>query len=144
MRDAKERFKEKYIISKNGCWVWNSPLRPDGYGQFSFEGLPRLAHRWSYEQTKGNVPEGLELDHLCRNRACVNPDHLEAVTRTGNTKRGNLHKVLRARWKKITHCPQGHPYNKRNTYISKAGTRACKMCKLESQRRRRKAAVGLD
>lgn len=76
------------IDETTGCWVWQRCLNAYGYGQMRVGGKAWLAHRYYYEQTCGPIPDGLELDHLCRNRACVNPDHLEPVTRSVNTLRG--------------------------------------------------------
>lgn len=95
--DTPRRFESK--VNRDGpvsaalgsrCWVWTPPLRPDGYGQFwvASKGRAIVAHRWSYEHHVGPIPEGLTLDHLCRNRSCVNPTHLEPVTRGENVRRG--------------------------------------------------------
>jgi len=132
MKDALERFHEKYEVQPNGCWIWMSAQNGTGYGQFSFEGKPRLAHRWFYERTKKKVEQGKELDHLCRNRSCVNPDHLEEVSRSENNRRGLIGERTRERSRAITHCPHGHEYSADNTYMTKAGTRCCKTCKRNS------------
>jgi len=89
-------------------------------------GKNKVAHRISYELLKGDIPEGLDLDHLCRNRGCVNPDHLEPVTRKENLLRGN---TIPAKHARKTHCPQGHEYTKGNTFISKSGSRHCRKCR---------------
>ena len=110
----------------NHCWVWTSTITPQGYGRFSVNGKQTLAHRFSYETFVGVIPIGKELDHLCRNQACVNPDHLEAVTHSINLKRGDIEAMSHQKIK--THCPQGHPYREENTYIDKNGYRSCRQC----------------
>jgi hypothetical protein len=81
-------FLNKVIYPENGCWSWRGYRDQKGYGRFYCRGLNEYAHRWSYEYFVGAVPVGLELDHLCRNRDCVNPAHLEAVTHRVNVARG--------------------------------------------------------
>lgn len=83
-----QRFIEKWTLVDNGCWEWTGSRHPRGYGEF-FDGSTVVrAHRWAYEQFVGPIPEGLVIDHLCRNTGCVNPLHLEAVTQTENIRRG--------------------------------------------------------
>jgi len=110
------------LISRrpNGCWLWVGYIGPKGYGRFGH----RVAHRISYELFVGQIPSHLELDHLCRNRACVNPDHLEAVTSRENTLRGANHVAFQARQ---THCKRGHEFNSINTRAYR-GRRVCKKC----------------
>lgn len=118
----------------NGCWEWKASTA-NGYGRFWWgRGKSSLAHRYSYETTKGPVPEGLELDHLCRNRACVNPDHLEPVTRLVNQRRGNS--PMQAQ-RKQTHCKRGgHPLDATNTYLWH-GMRRCRICQADDARKYR-------
>ena len=106
-----ERFDSKWEEGAEGCWVWHRCL-DNGYGVFtSAEGNRINSHRWSYERAKGPIPKGLQIDHLCRNRACVNPDHLEAVTCKENVLRGMGLTAIHAR-KKV--CPKcGGPWRDR-------------------------------
>ncbi len=107
-----------------------------GYGQFWYDGALVYAHRYSYETLVGEVPYGLDLDHLCRNRQCVNPQHLEPVTRSVNIKRGLFPSIVGQRQLSKTHCPSGHIYNKANTYITSQGKRQCRVCHASRERQR--------
>jgi hypothetical protein len=123
------RLERSTRLDENGCWVWTASLSHDGYGQFCFRRRMRRVHRVTYELFKGPIPDGLVIDHLCRNLRCVNPEHLEAVTHKENTARG-----LSAPRKQ---CPHGHPYNEENTYIERStGRRRCRTCMLASEAKR--------
>jgi hypothetical protein len=109
------------------CWVWQRFINPAGYGMKRVGPATRLAHRVYYVARFGAVPEGLELDHLCRVRACVNPDHLEPVTKRVNILRGE---GTGAKYARRTHCAQGHPLSGDNLYIRPInGARVCLACK---------------
>lgn len=119
-----ERFEKHYVPEPNsGCFIWIGWVKPHGYGLFG----KRLAHRVSYECAKGAIPEGLVIDHLCRNRCCVNPTHLEAVTQKVNTLRGVGPTAKNA---VKTHCKHGHEFTPQNTIIRNGGERRCQRCKI--------------
>jgi hypothetical protein len=111
------------------CWLWmgyRKSGKSDGYGRFYADGRISLAHRVSYALSIGQIPDGLTLDHLCRNRGCVNPCHLDAVTNRVNCMRGESFSALNAR---KTHCKHGHEFTEKNTYRMPNGNRACKACR---------------
>lgn len=131
----------KYLLGKftigDGCWEWTAGKNAAGYGVFKNRRWPqhsRLAHRVLYTLLVGPIPAGLELDHLCRNRGCVNPKHLEPVTRRVNTLRGETRGARNAA---VTHCPQGHAYDERNTWTAKNGSRNCRRCNADRQAQRK-------
>jgi hypothetical protein len=124
-----DRFWPK-VAKGSGCWQWTGALNNHGYGVVrGAEGRAVLAHRVSYELSAGSIPDGLTLDHLCRNRGCVNPDHLEAVTHAENMARGTL--ATR------THCLNGHSYADAKRRPTEWG-RECPECERQYQRKYRK------
>lgn len=114
------------------CWIWTGGKTINGYGCFRVGSLRNgtrkisLAHRWSFERFNGQLTDGLECDHLCRNRACVNPAHLEQVTGLVNNRRSDSMAAMNAR---KTHCNNGHQFDKLNTYVIKGKWRACRACR---------------
>jgi hypothetical protein len=125
-KSIEQRFWDK-VDKTDKCWFW-SAATSHGYGLFwNGERLVK-AHNFAYSLTGNIITEGLELDHLCRNRSCVNPAHLEPVTRKENMRRGLLLKSQHDRRWKLTHCPHGHAYTAKNTYVTKIGKRMCRIC----------------
>lgn len=120
-----DRFMRFVLPEPNsGCWLWAGYVKPDGYPQFGQE----YAHRFAYTEIVGPIPEGLELDHLCRVRSCVNPNHLEAVTHLVNISRVPANPLADANRAK-THCPYGHPYDGQNLWIESGRARRCRTCR---------------
>lgn len=119
------------ILVDDGCWEWAGAHTSEGYASGSIGGKWVSPHRASYEALVGPIPEGLELDHLCRNRGCVRPNHLEPVTHAENIRRGQRGRLS---WHK-THCKRGHELAGENLYIRPNGNRTCKTCNLAAKRR---------
>lgn len=131
-----EKLIERSEPGSNGCVLYTGCPTNRGYGQISVDGTQKLAHRAIYELTVGPIPDGMDLDHTCHNRdvscmggvdcihrRCINVDHLEPVTGAENTRRGKGWAVNGLK----THCPQGHPYDRENTYVYD-GRRYCRAC----------------
>ncbi len=123
-----------------GCWEWVGTIDIGGYGRIYWRGKSKPAHRIVYETLGGKVPAGLVIDHLCRNRRCVNPSHLEVTTQKINVLRGVGTPAMNA---KKTHCPQGHEYSPTNTRFQSGGGRECWVCRrLGRAKYRRRKALG--
>lgn len=135
MEVLRERMLAKVLVDDaTGCWVFTGYRAKDGYGRI---GVPRqrrvaLAHRVSYEVFVGDISEGLEIDHLCRNRGCVNPLHLEPVTRQENIRRGYRHGDGPT---PVGECWRGHTYTPENTYVAPNGSQFCRECRRLAARR---------
>lgn len=128
-RPIEDRFWEK-VNKGESCWLWTATVNAGGYGTFFPQGRGGVrAHRWSYEHLVGPIPEGLDLDHLCRVRHCVNPAHLEPVTRAENVRRG-LHGVRNGK----THCNHGHKFTPETSHFSPSGRRHCRICRAAARR----------
>lgn len=132
-----DRILAKIVRSVRGCWEYQGALN-DGYvvAADAATGRTVMGHRAVWEKLRGPIPDGFQIDHLCRNKRCVNPDHLEPVTPAENTRRGLAPVTGALSQLRKTHCPQGHPYDEQNTHRYK-GSRVCRACKREKQRDRR-------
>lgn len=137
--DLKARLLARVAITAEGCWEWTRAKNWGGYGVTCYQGQRMTAHRAAYMAWRGEIPSGLHIDHLCRNRACANPEHMECVTPRENTMRGfgptanHAHK---------THCKHGHQLDADNTRVTKRGHRVCRAChrKVQEGFRERRAA----
>jgi hypothetical protein len=123
-----ERFWQKVVVADSGCWIWTGAKITAGYGNTTIGRKFFYTHRATLKFLKGDDRQGLVCDHLCRVRACCNPEHLEFVTNQENTLRGDSAAFNRARGATVTHCPAGHSYDAENTYNSKKGSRSCREC----------------
>jgi hypothetical protein len=123
---AFERFMTHILCRPPAeCWEWTATVNRYGHAQVTLAGKTHGAHRIAYQWLVGPIPDSLVIDHLCRNRACVNPSHLEPVTAEENVMRGYGAPAIHAR---KTHCPQGHPYDETNTILLTDGGRRCRTC----------------
>lgn len=126
--------------SASACWEWVGARLDRGYGVMGRPGGgSRLAHRISYEVFVGPIPDGLTIDHLCRNTWCVNPAHLEPVSQGENVRRGDAGLETGARQRAKTHCPAGHAYTGENTRVDRHGKRSCLTCERTGDRDRKRA-----
>lgn len=138
-----ERILRRIRVGPEGpdgerCWLWEGKAKTiGGYGQTGFRGKKLMVHRVTYTELVGLIPEGLPLDHLCRQRLCVNPKHLEPVTQKENVRRGHGNG-------RKTHCPQGHPLIPANLVKNKLPYRACRICVNEKQNIRKREERKLE
>jgi hypothetical protein len=140
---ARTPLEDTYRVDENGCWIWQLATTAYGYGHVGRAEYQGGAHRWMYRQLRGEIPEGMQLDHLCRVPICVNPDHMEVVTGWENRRRGT---GPMARNAAATHCTNGHPFDEANTCYSKRPEngrirRRCRACSREAWQRRNGAAA---
>jgi hypothetical protein len=124
-----DRFASKHKRTQD-CWTWQGPLDKDGYGTFYFRRMNRRAHRVAWFSIHGDLPDGYVINHTCRNRACVNPQHLQSIPASENTMRDSSAVAYINRQK--THCQKGHPFDRQY-----GGQRYCSICNREKQKRLR-------
>ncbi|MCG5460806.1 HNH endonuclease [Micromonospora sp. MED01] len=145
--DVIERIKRQIVVDDKGCWIWQGRVDSSGYGDLRLKSTPsktRIAHRISYEVFVARIPAGLQIDHLCRVRACVNPKHLEPVTPRENTLRSPI--ALASLAAQQATCKRGHAFDEKNTIWRREGGRACRTCKRDRLRefRERQRRVPAD
>lgn len=129
-----EHIRARVSVTSAGCWEWNGYRTADGYGKATLDGRRgELVHRWSYQRLVGPIADGLEIDHICGNRSCCNPAHLEPVTHAENVRRG--------RRAQQTHCKHGHPLTPESVKIDSRGRRNCRACHREQSRRAYRAKM---
>lgn len=132
--DEASRFRSKYAVSTNGCWLWQGPLDRDGYGTFYLRRRNRRANRVGWFSANGPIPDGMVVNHTCRSRSCVNPQHLNLITPTDNSLRDSA--SLGYVNSQKTTCPRNHTYD--GVYVNrKTGKRqrTCSICDREKARR---------
>lgn len=126
-----DRLADKFTIG-DGCWQWTAARSASGYGVFWVDGRNASAHRVMYELMVGPIPAGLDIDHLCRNRLCVRPAHLEPVSERVNTLRGTAPSAVNAH---KSECRRGHALAGANLYVNPRGERQCRECQRAACRR---------
>ena len=130
-------------MPESGCWIWTGAIDDSGYARISYQKINKPAHRVSYTIFVGEIPQGLEIDHKCKVRCCVNPNHLEAVTKQENQRRCD--NELKGSYNRAkTHCIKGHEYSEDNIYIHRSfkygklqHARICKTCHNDNRKARR-------
>lgn len=136
------RFQSKVDVAPSGCWLWNGPLDKDGYGTFYLRRRGRRAHRVGWFLLNGPIPEQMVVNHVCKQRSCVNPQHLQIVTPRENSLRDSQSPAaVNAR---KTHCPKGHPYDRVHGSGGGKKQRVCSECQRDKQRRLRQRWIAED
>ncbi len=138
--EIRKRFESKIEVLITNCWKWKGRIEKNGYGRFSYKHDQIISsHRMSYLLYRGPIDMGLTIDHLCKNKWCVNPSHLEVVTMKENLRRSfNITNINEHK----THCKSGHPFSLSNTYIRPDGSRQCKICRSIAQQKYIKKRLG--
>lgn len=141
--DLQARITSRIAIEDRGyltrCWISNRAMHDNGYTKIGYMGATWLTHRFAYTVFVGEIPDGLQLDHLCKVRVCCNPDHLEPVTCRENLLRGD---TITASQVAQTHCKQGHPLSGDNVYVrpDRPHSRGCRTCRAAASARARAVA----
>lgn len=125
------KVRSRIVVDENGCWNWQGAKSSSGYGQVCLGPKKLLTHRVMVWDDGRDIPDGMQVDHLCRNRGCCNPAHLEVVTPSENVRRGEAGKRTRERAEAMTHCLNGHRYSDETVYRDKQGKRTCQECRRE-------------
>lgn len=134
LEEIAARVQEKSCpVTESGCRIWLEHVNNNGYGRVHWDGKMVYAHRVAYEYRNGPIPDAMTLDHLCRVRCCVEPNHLEVVSQKVNTLRGLSPSAFNA---KKTHCHKGHQFLPENTRTNKAGFRYCLACERAREKKR--------
>lgn len=129
---------EIHVVRGDGCWEWNGSKYITGYTKITSGRKQALGHRWAFEHYRGPIPDGMVIDHLCRNRGCVNPDHMEVVTNEENLRRGAGYAIQNGM---RSACINGHEYTPENTYVEPNGVKIrCRACAAEREQNRKRAA----
>ncbi len=136
-------IRENHSLEDRGhsspCWIWQGVTQSGGYGTAAHHGWRGMAHRLYYEAYKGGIPDGMDIDHLCRERSCVNPDHLEPVTHLENCLRGD---TSAGRVARTGQCKHGHDLTVDGAYIYRRNaSRICRECNRLNMRRRKECAA---
>lgn len=141
-RDPVLKFFSQIQVLKNGCWQWTGGKYSNGYARSRFLSKEHLVHRWAYEQFIGPIPDDLDCHHVCYNRSCVNPAHLELRTNRDNVLDKDSSSPALKNMNK-THCKRDHLFDINNTLLDKNGWRSCRICHKERERARRMRAKAL-
>lgn len=141
MDPTTRRFLTRVRKDQDGCWIWTGGTKTGGRGEFWYQRKNVLAYRFAYEWFRAPIPTGMVIDHLCKRPACVNPDHLEAVTQSVNVLRGDLADANRVRKATISQCPHGHEYIPENSFSWSDGRRRCRVCEIVKNEKRKRPRV---